>query len=64
MTPRFTRHFIIYNIHKGSDESLNLIFSTILTGFLKANIFKLEIVELAESKKAVKATLDLYNLIS
>jgi dynein heavy chain len=48
LTPRFSRHFLIYNIHKSSEESLTLIFSTILNGFLNAYKFKPDIIMIGE----------------
>lgn len=62
LTPRFTRHFHMMCLPPTQEESLNLIFSSILTGFLKAYTFKSEIVSMADS--VVSATLDIYNKIS
>ncbi len=44
------------------EESLNLIFKSILVGFLKGYMFKGDIVNMADS--VVSATLDIYNKIS
>lgn len=35
LTPRFQRHLCILNIEKTSEQSINLIFGSILKGFLK-----------------------------
>ena len=45
-----------------SEESLTLIFKSILEGFLKSYTFKTEVVQLAD--KVVRATLDMYDEIS
>ena len=47
-----------------SDESLNLIFSSILNGFLKLNNFRKEVQELGENSSVVNATLSIYTMIS
>jgi dynein heavy chain len=36
LTQRFTRHFSIFNVQKTSDETLNMIFGSIVRGFLKS----------------------------
>jgi dynein heavy chain len=59
LTQRFTRHFSIFNVQKTSDDTLNMIFGSIVRGFLKSNAFKSEIVELESN--IVQATLTLYN---
>ena len=43
-----------------SDDSLTLIFNSILEGFLALNKFKPEVQELAKNKSCVNATLNIY----
>jgi len=62
LTPRFTRHFQMICLPPSSEESLTLIFKSILEGFLKSYTFKTEVVQLAD--KVVRATLDMYDEIS
>ena len=60
LTPRFTRHFHVMCIPPTSEDSMNLIFKTILDGFFQ--IFKPEIQSL--SGNIVQATINIYNTIS
>lgn len=62
LTPRFTRHFHMMCLPPTQEESLSLIFGSILTGFLKTYVFRGEIVSMVDS--VVGATLDIYNKIS
>jgi len=62
LTPRFTRHFHMMCLPPTQEESLNLIFKSILGGFLKAYAFKGEVAALTDN--VVGATLDIYNKIS
>jgi dynein heavy chain len=57
MTARFTRHSTILCMPATSEEAMNLIFSSIITGFLKK--FKSEIQGLAGP--AVSGTIEIYN---
>jgi dynein heavy chain len=59
VTARFYRHFNIINYVDMSDESLGLIFSTILTNFLTP--FENNLVDYAEG--VVKSTVIIYNSI-
>jgi len=59
VTARFYRHFNVVNYVDMSDDSLNLIFSTILSNFL--GTFEADV--LAEAKGFVQATVSLYNTI-
>ena len=60
LTPRFTRHFHMLCIPPTSEDSLNLIFRSILEGFLKP--FKSDIQSL--SPMIVQATINIYYTIS
>ena len=60
LTPRFTRHFHMLCIPPTSEESLSLIFRTIVEGFLKP--FKTDIQALGGM--IVQATISLYYTIS
>ncbi len=64
LTPRFTRFFNIFCMPTTSEDSLTLIFNSILKGFLEINKFKPEIQELAKGKSCVNATLNIYQSIS
>jgi dynein heavy chain len=57
MTARFTRHSTILCMPATSEEAMNLIFSSIITGFLKK--FKPEVQNLAGA--AVSGTIEIYN---
>ena len=59
VTARFYRHFNVVNYVDMSDDSLNLIFTTILTNFL--GTFEAEV--LGEAAGFVKATVSLYNTV-
>mmetsp|Transcript_44339 Transcript_44339/g.86753 ORF Transcript_44339/g.86753 Transcript_44339/m.86753 type:complete len:4144 (+) Transcript_44339:98-12529(+) len=60
LTPRFARHFNIFNVPQPSDEVLKKIFGSILDGFLGA--FKGPIQKL--SGAMVASTIELYNTIA
>ena len=60
LTQRFTRHFHMVTIPDTSDESMNLIFRTILEGFYQ-NGFKQEIQHMASS--VVSATIGIYQAL-
>ena len=60
LTPRFTRHFHMLCIPPSTEESLTIIFRSILDGFLKP--FKQDIQSL--SSMVVQATISMYNTIS
>ena len=62
LTPRFTRHFHMMCLPPTQEESLNLIFKSILAGFFKAFVFKSELITAVDF--VVNATLDIYNRIS
>lgn len=53
----------ILNIEKTSEQSISLIFGSILKGFLKHHQFKREIQDLAENDSIVKSTIALYQEI-
>ena len=59
-TVRFMRHFNQCSMPNHSNTSLALIFSSILTGFLKINNFRPEIIEISENQSLVEATLIIY----
>lgn len=60
LTTRFTRHFNIMNMPDSSEECLTQIFSQILFNFFKKKNFKKELVDIAENKSVVFATLGVY----
>jgi dynein heavy chain len=57
MTPRFTRHSMVLCMPPTSEEAMNVIFGSILTGFLQR--FKQEIQGLTTA--AVAGTIEMYN---
>lgn len=59
LCPRFMRQFHIFNVPDPSEETLTLIFESILGGFLNANLFN-ERVRRSQPSTAVGATIDLY----
>jgi dynein heavy chain len=61
VTPRFTRHFNVLCIPPASDNALNLIFNSILSGFLSTK-FESEVQKLCGG--AVNATIEVYTKIS
>lgn len=60
LTLRFTRHFHMLCIPPTSEDSMNLIFKTILDGFFKP--FKTDVQSL--SAMIAQATINIYNIIS
>jgi dynein heavy chain len=60
ITQRFTRHFNILCLPPTPDESLSVIFESILSGFLKS--FSPEIQ--GKCRGAVEATIEMYQKIS
>ena len=62
LTPRFMRHFQIMNIPDASEETLTLIFESILGGFLYNKHFG-EVIRRTQPGVAVSATIDLYTNI-
>ena len=64
LSQRFTRHFNILCLPNPSEESMTLIFNSILKGFMKEKLFKPEILELAETASIANATLSIYRQIS
>ena len=58
LTPRFMRHFHIFNLPDPSEESMRSIFEAILREFLSHNHFHEGIKKM--SGMAVAATVDLY----
>lgn len=61
VTPRFTRHFNVLCMPPASENALNLIFSSILTGFLNIG-FDPEIQKMCSG--AVSATIEIYRKVS
>lgn len=52
-------HFIVLNVPESTEETLTLIFESILGGFLQQNMFG-EKIKRNQPKVAVCATIDLY----
>ena len=63
LTPRFMRHFQIMNIPDATEETLTLIFESILGGFLYNKHFG-EVIRRTQPGVAVSATIDLYTNIT
>ncbi|KRX01504.1 P-loop containing nucleoside triphosphate hydrolase [Pseudocohnilembus persalinus] len=63
VSPKTLRHFTQMAISSISDDSLLLIFSSIVKGFLNTNNFKQEIKEFGEKGKIVQSTLQIYENI-
>jgi len=53
------KHFMIFNVPEATEETLTLIFESILGGFLHQNMFG-EKIKRNQPKVAVSATIDLY----
>ena len=62
LTERFTRHFLVLNVPKPSDEVLTKIFQSIIDGFLETGGFKEDLK--TKSNAIVQSTIDLYSDIS
>lgn len=62
LTPRFMRHFHIFNLPDPSEESMRSIFEAILREFLSHNHFPESVRKLAGL--AVAATVDMYTQIT
>ena len=58
LTPRFMRHFHIFNLPDPSEESMRSIFEAILREFLNANHFPESVRKM--SNMAVAGTVDMY----
>jgi dynein heavy chain len=61
ITPRFTRHFNVVCMPEASDQSLTLIFNSILEGFLSSK-FEPEVKKMCGG--VVAATIEMYSRIS
>lgn len=59
LTPRFMRHFHIFNLPEATEDTLTLIFEKILGSFLVQSKFP-ELVRRIHPSVAVAATIDLY----
>jgi len=62
LTPRFMRHFHIFNLPDPSEDSMRSIFEAILREFLHHNHFTESVRKLCNM--AVAATVDMYTQIT
>jgi dynein heavy chain len=56
LTPSFYRHFTVFCLPEGGEESINLIFSSIMEGYLSTHEFRETIVDLVRNKKPLIAS--------
>jgi len=62
LTPRFMRHNHVFSLPDPTDETVNIIFTTIVSEFMKQRGFSEDVRKLAPN--GVTATIELYNSIS
>lgn len=63
LCPRFMSQFHIFNVPEASEETLTLIFESILGGFLNQNVFN-ERIRRNQPSVAVGSTIELYTQIT
>ena len=61
LTPRFMRHFSIFNVPDPSNKTLTCIFNSILAGFLEANHFVDQVRKASDD--AIRATIEIYDML-